>query len=275
VIIGVEGVFVTEEKSGTSVGEAYESALVPGLFRRWAEVLVAQAGISAGAKVLDVACGTGIATRQAARLCSSVEATGVDIDASMIATARAVSIREGVKADYRIASASELPFESAAFDAALCLQGLQYFPDRLSAMTEMRRVMKRGAKVLVAVWSEIENCKGHWAIVTALERRGIDASAARHPFLLSDRNVLRALADHAGFQNIGIKTMRQLTEFGSAEDFVNAIANGAPSSRHALAQVAASEWRGFLSEVEAALAPWQQGARLAFPMESHVLEARS
>jgi ubiquinone/menaquinone biosynthesis C-methylase UbiE len=190
----------------------------------------------------------------------------------MIETARAVSIASA-NTDYQIASADELPFAPAVFDAVLCLQGLQYFPDRLKALTEMRRVIKPDSRLMAAVWSAIENCKGHWALVTALERRGIDASSARHPFLLSDSGVLRTLAEKAGFKRIAIRTMQQLTEFASAKDFVDAIAKGAPSSRHALAQVSDAEWPGFLSEVEATLAPWQQGATLAFPMESSVLEA--
>jgi ubiquinone/menaquinone biosynthesis C-methylase UbiE len=199
---------------------------------------------------------------------------GVDFDAGMIEIARSTTLNEKMTAEYRVGSASDLPVESSSFDVALCFHGFQYFPDRPKAMVELHRVLKSDAKLVVAVWGPLESCKGQWALVKALERRGIDASAARHPYILAEKDEMRSLAESAGFRHVAIRIEQQLAHFDSAESFVNAMARGAPSTRLALAKIAATDWPGFLSEVEIELAPWRQDATVAFPMECNILEAR-
>jgi SAM-dependent methyltransferase len=171
-------------------------------------------------------------------------------------------------------SACELPFESGSFDAVLCLQGLQYFPDRLKAMTDMRRVLRPGAPLITMTWSAMENCKGYLAMISALERRHIDATAARKPFALASSKQLHSLAAEAGFEHVEIRAEQRAARFRSAADFVDAMLQGAPSSRHALEKVPSEDWPGFLAEVAAMLEQWNGDAGLEFPMESHVLEAR-
>ena len=115
----------------TSAAEAYDTILVPEVFRSWAELLVQEAHVEKGMRTLDVACGTGVVARCAARICGPQgSSTGLDIDPAMIKVARAAAVREGLEIDYLCGSASELPFEASSFDAALCLHGLQYFPDK-------------------------------------------------------------------------------------------------------------------------------------------------
>ncbi|MGC1549220.1 MAG: methyltransferase domain-containing protein [Rhodanobacter sp.] len=256
------------------MAEAYEAALVPGLIAPWAEVIASEAQIEAGMRVIDVACGSGVATRYAARLCGmSGKATGVDIDLGMIEVARTVATSDNLPTEYHYGSASELPFDSESFDAALCLQGLQYFPDQPKAMAELHRVMQPNSRLVVITWSEMQSCKGYWAMISALERRNIDATAMRKPFALSDPVAMRALAEDAGFKRVAIRTEQRPARFPSARCFVDAMAQGAPSSRHALAHVPTAEWSNFLSEVEDALAPWQRDTCVEFPMECNVLEA--
>jgi len=259
----------------TSSAEAYEAILVPEVFRPWAELMVREAGIRFGLRTLDVACGTGIVARCAARLSGADgESTGLDIDPAMIEVARAVSIQEGLAVTYRCGSATELPFQPNSFDAAFCLQGLQYFPDKAAALSELHRVMRKNAMLVVATWSEMLECAGHWAMISALERRNIDATDMRKPFALSDPADLRRLAEAAGFGSVNVQTLRRRAHFASVKAFVESIAQGAPSSRLALAKVPADEWPDFLADVERQLAPWCPDGRLAFPMASLVLSAR-
>jgi SAM-dependent methyltransferase len=270
-----KGYSVIESKIDTSVAETYESVLVAAFLKPWAEGIVAQIGLTPGMSVLDVACGTGIGARSAARLIGSPGGViGVDCDAGMIEIARSATLKERMNVEYRVGLASDLPVESSSFDVALCFHGFPYFPDRPKAMVELHRVLKPDAKLVVAVWGPLESCKGQWALVKALERRGIDASAARHPYLLAEQDVMRTLAESAGFRQVAIRAEQRLAHFDSAESFVNAMAQGAPSTRLALAKVAAIDWPSFLSEVEIELAPWRQDAAVAFPMECNILEAR-
>ena len=265
---------MSDQEVDTKAAEAYESALVPGLFGPWAEEIVASAGIAAGMRVLDLACGTGVATRYAAPFCApGGVVTGVDIDAGMLEIARAGALEKNIVAEFRSGSANELPIQSASIDVALCLQGLQFFPVRSKAFAELLRVIKPSGKLVATTWSSIENCKGYWAMVSALEARGIDAAPARKPFSFSDPAELRKQAEQAGFRHVTVRTEQRLADFPSAKAFVDAIAQGAPSSRYALAKVPQESWPTYLSEVDVALAQWKSGSRLLFPMESNVLKA--
>jgi SAM-dependent methyltransferase len=259
----------------TSAAEAYEAALVPGMMAPWSEAIVSEAQISEGMRVLDVACGTGTAARYAARRCGvQGKVVAVDIDRGMLEIAKGVSTTEGLSIEYEYASACELPFESESFDAVLCLQGLQYFPDRPKAMSEFHRVLRVNSPLIVMTWSVIQACKGHWAMVSALENRNIDAAAARKPFSLSDSGALRTLAEGAGFKQVAVRTEERPACFSSATSFVDAMLRGAPSTRQALERVPLKDWPHFLADVERMLAQWTHGSSLEFPMASHVLEAR-
>lgn len=261
-------------EADTSAAQAYEAFLVPGMMAPWAKESVACARIENGMTVLDVACGTGTAARHAARRCVQGRVVGVDLDRGMLSVANAVSLKERLPIQYLYGSACELPFESETFDAVLCLQGLQYFPDRCRAMTEMCRVLRPGAPLIAMTWSEMDNCKGYLAMVSALERRHIDATAMRKPFSLSDSAELYSLAAEAGFRNFAVRTKQHTACFRSAAAFVDAMLQGAPSSRCALEQVPSEDWPGFIADVADMLAQWDGGVGLEFPMESHVLEAR-
>jgi SAM-dependent methyltransferase len=266
---------VADPKVDTTAAEAYESALVPGLFGPWAQEVVAGAGIAPGMSVLDLACGTGVATKYAAHLCSPKGGViGIDIDAGMVEIAKAAMLKMSMIADFRCAPADELPIDAASVDIALCLQGLQFFPNRSKAFSELHRVLKPGGKLVATTWSSIESCKGYWAMISTLEARDIDAAPARKPFSLSDPSELRMYAEAAGFGYVSARTEERLADFASTESFVEAVAQGAPSSRFALAKVPRDEWADFLSGVDSMLTQWKSGDRLRFPMQSNVLEAR-
>jgi ubiquinone/menaquinone biosynthesis C-methylase UbiE len=266
---------VPESKLDTSAAEAYEAVLVPPVFRPWADLMVREAGVSEGARALDVACGTGIVARCAARLCGARgQSTGIDIEPAMIEVARAISIREGQHVEYHCAPATDLPFEPAAFDAAFCLQGLQYFADKAQALAELHRVMRPSGTLVLATWTGMEENAGHWAMIGALERRNIDAKDMRKPFALSDPASLRTLAADAGFKSVAVQTVRRTAGFPSAKVFVESTAKGAPSSRLALAKVPAPEWPDFLADVEARLSPRGPGVPIEFVMASNLLSAR-
>jgi SAM-dependent methyltransferase len=261
----------------TKAAEAYRSVLVPGLFGAWAEDAVAWAEIGPGDQVLDVACGPGTATEPAARLVGPKgRAVGVDIDPGMIAfaTAQAEKSRD-LRLEYRCGNAQALAFENHSFDAVLCLQGLQFFPDRGAALAEIKRVMKPDARFVATVWRGLEQCVGNRAVVRALERRGIDTTPVYKPFSLDDARVLRELFNGAGFRDVGIRAVTKAARFSSPEEFVDALARGGPATRHAIAKVPAAERPAFVAEISAALQPWVAGSHLGFPMHSHVISARA
>src|SRR5712671_1931595 len=112
-----------------SVPENYERYLVPSIFAAWADDLVEVAALQPSERVLDIACGTGIVARTAARkLDAGGSVVGLDLSAPMLAVARTAAAAEGVTVEWREGSAVKLPLRDGEFE-----QGLQFFPDRPTA----------------------------------------------------------------------------------------------------------------------------------------------
>lgn len=259
----------------TTAGESYEKHIVPGMFVVWAEYAVKWAAPQAGAHVLDVACGTGIGARVAARAVGrSGKIVGVDMDAGVVEVARRLAKAEGTPMEWHCASALDMPLPDGAFDVALCLQGLQFFPDRVAGFAEIHRVLKPSGCLVATLWAPIEFNKGHHAIVQALESQKVDVTAARKACTFSDTGEIRDAARRGGFQSVEIRTEDGLTDYASFESFMEGQTTGAPSTRRAVQLLPESGREKFVADVRAALAPYIVGGRLKYPMRTHVLKAR-
>lgn len=117
----------------TTAAEAYEKHMVPGMFLHWTERLVAVAAPEPGEHVLDVACGTGIGARLAARAVGAAgRVVGLDIDPGVVEVGRRVMEGSTTPMEWQCGSALKMPFKDGEFDLCLCLQGLQFVPDRLA-----------------------------------------------------------------------------------------------------------------------------------------------
>ncbi len=134
----------------TSAAEIYDRFFLPALFARCAAPVVEAAGIAAGDRVLDVACGTGVLALEARRRGATV--TGLDRNAGMLAVART----KAGDIDWVEGMAESLPMRDATFDAVVSQFGLMFFEDRVAALREMRRVLKPGGRMAVAVWGGAE-----------------------------------------------------------------------------------------------------------------------
>ena len=102
-----------------SAAELYHRYLVPAITTKWADDLVHRAQLRAGEDVLDVACGTGVVARLAAKKVTPGHVTGLDLNSGMLAVARNVS-NGGEPISWKEGSALDLPFPSGHFDVVLC-----------------------------------------------------------------------------------------------------------------------------------------------------------
>jgi ubiquinone/menaquinone biosynthesis C-methylase UbiE len=204
-----------------SAAELYQRYLVPGITSKWAEDLVHRAQLRPGEQVLDVACGTGVVARLAAKKVASGNVTGLDLNAGMLAVARDV-INEGPPVTWIEGSALDLPFQSGRFDAILCQLGLQFFPDQPKALREMRRVVRVPGRVALSVYSPIERTPGANAFVCALDEvLGPQASRIKrgeHSF--ANPTQLETLLRDAGFGTVEVETVVQIIVFPSVIDYV-------------------------------------------------------
>jgi ubiquinone/menaquinone biosynthesis C-methylase UbiE len=254
-----------------SAAELYQRLVVPAMTGMWAADLVERAAPPPGARVLDVACGTGVVARLAAeRVGDAGHVAAVDLNPDMLAVARSLPPVAGASIEWHEGSALALPFEGGSFDVVLCQLGLQFFPDRPAALAEMRRVLGRPGRLALSVYSPIERNPAPHALVEALDRRGertaVEIKRAEHA--LGDPDELRTLVSDAGFAEIEVETVVKVVRLASVADYVRIQRTATP-----IGAAVADRDRVFddlVEELSAALAPYVGPEGLGFPQESHV-----
>jgi SAM-dependent methyltransferase len=231
----------------TSAAEIYDEFFLPALFARCTAPVAGAAGIRSGDRVLDVACGTGALALEAARRGGDV--TGLDRNAGMLAVARAKS----PEIDWIEGMAEALPFDDASFDAVVSQFGLMFFENRKESLTEMRRVLKPGGRLAVAVWASLSETPGYSAMVELLDRLfGAETASALHaPYCLGEAGELKALFAGAGMPDAMITRHDSIAEFPSIEAWVHTdikgwtLADAIDDDQYALLQ---REAKGALAE---------------------------
>jgi SAM-dependent methyltransferase len=199
-----------------SAAEVYEEFFVPALFAEWADRVTDAAHVQPGQCVLDVACGTGVLARAAARrVGQGGSVVGLDINDGMLSVAQ----RAGPQIEWRQGRAEALPFDDDAFDAVVSQFGLMFFEDKAAAICEMARVLRPGGRLAVAVWDSLERTPGYAAMVRLLERLfGKEAAdGLRAPFQLGDERMLRSLFADASLLTADIASYDGAARFPSLQ----------------------------------------------------------
>ena len=145
----------TDKVFAGAIPEVYDTLLVPLIFQSYADDLVGRLAGLRARNLLEIAAGTGVVTRaMAAALSGEVNIVATDLNPAMIERARAVGTARNV--EWRQADAMSLPFPDSSFDAIVCQFGVMFFPDKPKALSEARRVLRRGGTLLFNVWDRIE-----------------------------------------------------------------------------------------------------------------------
>ena len=256
--------------------EAYEAFLVPAIFGPWARAVLRRRPPAAGDRVLDVACGTGIGARLAAAIVGrSGSVTALDADAAMLAVARASALPADAAAiRWHHANAVSMPFHDHAFDHVLCLEGIQFFPDRPAGLREIRRVLRPGGAFVASVWGPLEQNPAYHSIAEGLRELVSDDAARLPPFALSDADTVRDLVANAGFAAVTVSVERQDVNVPSSEALIAWVAAGGPTMRHSLARLSSERRKDFEDLVAARLAPYRTERGLVVPSTRHVVVAR-
>jgi SAM-dependent methyltransferase len=189
--------------------ELYERYPARYILGPWAPLLVDTARVAGGERVLDVACGTGVVARAAAKCVGPTgRVVGIDLNPGMIAVAKSLLAPIGASNEWLERSALDLRLENASFDVVLCQQGLQFFPDKLLALQEMRRVLDHRGRLALSVWTGIGPY--HSAMGEALARfvgtETADRFCASRQALTGEE--LQHLATKAGFSAVDVRISR-------------------------------------------------------------------
>lgn len=208
----------TDKVFAGSVPENYDRYMVPLIFAPFAADLARRAASMKPGAVLETAAGTGVVTRALApELPPGASYTATDLNQPMLD--RAASRQPpGRPILWRQADALALPFDNAAFDLVCCQFGAMFFPDRLSAYREARRVLKPGGHFLFNVWDRIEENIFANDVTDALARmfpQDPPRFLARTPHGYHDTALIRSELADAGFSRVLIETRAEQSRASS------------------------------------------------------------
>jgi ubiquinone/menaquinone biosynthesis C-methylase UbiE len=262
--------------NGTS-SEAYERYIVPAWMGEWAQLLVDSAGVDSGNKVLDVACGTGVAARKAARLIGADgKVAGLDADKAMLSAAKRFAASEDIHLiEWYHSDVISMPFRKNEYDVVLCQQGLQFFPDRLAALQEMFRVMVPNGRIAISVWRSLERCPFLAVLADAIGKYlGANLMTAFYASCsLFDREEIRDNLSSTGFHDISIRLESRVARYPSLEEFLPGYLSVFPFIVAKIVEMADEERVKMFSEINRSLQVYVDDYGLAAPMESFIITA--
>jgi ubiquinone/menaquinone biosynthesis C-methylase UbiE len=221
-----------------AVNDAYDD-WSSGIHRRLGARLIEIASPLAGERVLDIGCGTGLVTQMAAeRVGVSGEVVGIDIATRLLEVAQ---LRASPRVRFLHMPAEALVFSDCTFDVVTIGDALSYLSDPQRALTEARRVMRRGSRIAVSVLDHALSTPAQEVFrdrLLALERR--------HPVVVprppGDRTrfgepeVLAHLLTFAGFTDVVTTLMVTGGRASTAREWTDLMMGAGPSS-HALLSV--------------------------------------
>lgn len=259
-----------------SIPAAYDRYLGPVLFQPYAEDLAARLQVPESGSVLELACGTGIVTRELRnRLPATVELVATDLNEPMFQHA-AAKFAQGEAVEWRQADACSLPFGDASFDAVVCQFGIMFVPDKALAAREARRVLKRGGLFLFNVWDAIEHnelCQiAHETIAGYFDKD--PPTFYQVPFGYHDHDEITRVLRGAGFQEVRIEVVEKVSGASRAEDTAIGLVQGNPVSL-AIAERDPSLLPVITNAIAAALVKRFGDAELRAPLRAVVVQARS
>jgi SAM-dependent methyltransferase len=250
-----------------SIPALYDRLLAPLLFEPYALDLAERAAALWPGRILETAAGTGIVTAALLEAAPEAQIVATDLNQAMLDLA-AGKIGPG-RVEFRQADAQSLPFPDAGFDLVVCQFGVMFFPDRVAAYSEARRVLRPGGRFLFNAWDRIDRnpvSATAAGAIAALFPGDPPSFFERVPFSYHDTVRIQADLRAAGFTDIAAETVATTSRV-VAHDAAKGLCEGTPLR-------AEIEERGRLeaavAAAAAALAPFD--GRNA-PMSAHVLSA--
>ncbi|MFC6015812.1 class I SAM-dependent methyltransferase [Plantactinospora solaniradicis] len=199
-----------EHPPGTS---GYDAEL-----RRHDGVLRRVVGVRSHDHVLDIGCGTGQTTRQAARTARAGSAFGVDVSAPAITRARELARAEGLRnVTFEHADAQVHRFPPERFDLAMSRFGTMFFDDPVAAFANIGRALRPAGRLVMMVWQAHERNEWDVAVRRSLEAAEgpvAGASAGPDAFSLADPPTVREILRAAGFTDIAFADVHEPVYYG-------------------------------------------------------------
>lgn len=183
--------------------------------RQFSDALLSAADVDGGASVLDVGCGCGATTLEAASRASGGRAVGIDLSGPMLDVARRRADERGVaNVTFVQGDAQTHRFEPESVDVVLSRFGVMFFDDPVAAFTNMRAAVRPSGRLAFVCWRDM--LANEWIMVPG-------AAVAAHvglpdmgepggpgPFAFADRARIEDVLSHARWTSITVDPLERV-----------------------------------------------------------------
>jgi SAM-dependent methyltransferase len=246
--------------------------------RRHDEPLRRAYGVQPHEHVLDIGCGIGQTTCEAARLARAGSALGVDISASAIERARELAQAQGIRnVTFERADAQVHPFPRERFDLAISRFGTMFFADPVAAFANVGRALRPAGRLVMMVWQAHDRNEWNVAIRQSLAVPGGSAavaSAGPDPFSLADPQAVTGILEAAGFADVAFTDVNERVYYGpdvaAALDWVR----GFRCTSDVLSRLDPAAAAGALGRLREMLAAHLSGSGVWFDSRAWIVTAR-
>jgi ubiquinone/menaquinone biosynthesis C-methylase UbiE len=219
---------MTERIFAHSTPALYDQYMGPLLFEPYAKLVAERCAVLHPNRILETAAGTGIVTRAVHRAAPKAQIVATDVNPSMLEYAAKALTFETVS--FRPANAQDLPFDAGRFDVVLCQFGVMFFPDKVRAHSEARRVLCPNGHYLLVTFNRLE--------LNPIPKAAADAVNAlfanepfdymdRGPFSYADTGRIKDDLLASGFTEVEIETI-ELSSRVNARDAAQGLVFGSP-----------------------------------------------
>ena len=264
----------TDALFSSAIASGYDLYLRPLLFEPYAEDLARRAAALEPSKILEIAAGTGVVTDALLDALPGSAIVATDLNPAMLAVAAGRLSSERIQ--FLQADAQDLPFGEALFDMVVCQFGVMFFPDRVAAYRETKRVLKPGGTFLFNAWGRLaENDVSRIVADAAASFIGGETRnfVERVPFGYHDTGQVEADLRTAGFEHIAWEKVDKRSRAPGSRETAAGLCLGSPL-RHEIEAHAPGRMEALIDAIELELAPLVRDGELDAPMSANVFTAR-
>jgi ubiquinone/menaquinone biosynthesis C-methylase UbiE len=171
------------------------------------------AGVRSGEWVLDIGCGAGQTTREAARAAAPGPVLGVDVSSAALERARELAAAESLhNVSFELGDAETHAFEAGRFDVAISRFGTMFFSDPLAAFANVARALRPGGRLVALVWQR--RAHNEWALAIDAALGGSTAPEGAGAFSLGEPEATTRILERAGFADVALEDVDELVFYG-------------------------------------------------------------
>jgi ubiquinone/menaquinone biosynthesis C-methylase UbiE len=195
--------------------------------------------IGRGDEVLDIGCGTGLTTREAARAAAPGRVVGVDVSERMLERARELTAAERLEnVSYELGDAQVSRFDAERFDLAISRFGTMFFSDTVAAFANIASALRPQGRLVLLVWQRRERNEWALAIEAALgDAAELPRPLTADPFSLGESEATAEMLERAGFEAVRFEDVSEPVLYGHDLEAALEFVCGFQETRSALASM--------------------------------------